>query len=209
MTETRPVTELVAAAARGDQGAWNGLVEMYLPLVMSVIRRYRLPERDAEDVSQTVWLRLVEHLEDIREPRALPMWIITTTKHEALHLLKTGRRSTPVDPLGPSELDDVVDTVALDDDLLRAERQQVLREGLAALPPQARELLLLLVEDPPLAYVEIGRRLSMPIGSIGPTRARCLAKLRETAPIVAFLDAESDRDESGGERHERAALGRR
>ena len=209
MHETRTVTELVAAAVRGDQGAWNALVQMYLPLVMSVIRRYRLRDKDAEDVSQTVWLRLVEHLEDIREPRALPMWIITTTKHEALHLLKTGRRTTPVDPLGPSELEEEADTVDLDDDLLRAERQQVLREGLAALPAQSRELLVLLVTDPPLSYAEIGRRLNMPVGSIGPTRARCLAKLRETAPIVAFLDAESDRDESGGERHERAALGRR
>ena len=190
MHETRTVTELVAAAVRGDQGAWNALVQMYLPLVMSVIRRYRLRDKDAEDVSQTVWLRLVEHLEDIREPRALPMWIITTTKHEALHLLKTGRRTTPVDPLGPSELEEEADTVDLDDDLLRAERQQVLREGLAALPAQSRELLVLLVTDPPLSYAEIGRRLNMPVGSIGPTRARCLVKLRETAPIVAFLDAE-------------------
>ena len=190
MHETRTVTELVAAAVRGDQGAWNALVQMYLPLVMSVIRRYRLRDKDAEDVSQTVWLRLVEHLEDIREPRALPMWIITTTKHEALHLLKTGRRTTPVDPLGPSELEEEADTVDLDDDLLRAERQQVLREGLAALPAQSRELLVLLVADPPLSYAEIGRRLNMPVGSIGPTRARCLVKLRETAPVVAFLDAE-------------------
>jgi len=192
MIETRTVTELVTAAARGDQGAWNALVELYVPLVMSVIRRYRLRDKDAEDVSQTVWLRLVEHLEDIREPRALPMWIITTTKHEALHLLKMGRRTTPVDPLGPSELDGEVDTVELDDDLLRAERHQVLREGLAALPAPSRELLVLLVADPPLSYAEIGQRLNMPIGSIGPTRARCLAKLRETAPIVAFLDAERD-----------------
>ena len=84
--------ELVAAAVSGDQAAWNSLVERFAPLVTSVIRRFRLTEGDADDVRQNTWLRLVEHLEGIREPRALPGWIVTTTRNEALRVLSARRR---------------------------------------------------------------------------------------------------------------------
>src|SRR3712207_8731359 len=93
------VPQLVTAASRGDQGAWNAIVDRYLPLVYSVTRVHRLSQSDAEDVNQTVWLRLVEHLDDIREPRALPKWIMTTAKHECLRLIKAGHRELAVDPL--------------------------------------------------------------------------------------------------------------
>ena len=187
---TGDVSELVAAAAAGDQRAWNDLVDRYLPLVISVIRRYRMSERDGEDVSQTVWLRLVEHLGALREPRALPSWIVTTTKNEALRVLKSRQASIPVDPLADTTLERPA-VGEVDQDLLRSERRQVVRDGLAELTETQRELLLLLVADPPIAYDEISRRLDMPIGSIGPTRARCLRKLRESAALRAFL-AEPD-----------------
>ena len=90
---------IVAAAARGDQSAWNDLVERYTPLALSVIRRYRLAGHDAADVNQTLWLRLVEHLHEIRDPQALPKWIVTTTSNECLRLLRSARRTRPVDPL--------------------------------------------------------------------------------------------------------------
>ncbi|GAA1999347.1 sigma-70 family RNA polymerase sigma factor [Nakamurella flavida] len=183
---TGDVTELVVAAAAGDARAWNDLVERYLPLVISVLRRYRMSDRDAEDVSQTVWLRLVEHLGSLREPRALPSWIVTTTKNEALRVLRARRLGIPVDPQTDAALERPT-TDEVDQDLLTAERRQVVRDGLAELSATQRELLLLLVADPPIGYEEIGRRLGMPVGSIGPTRARCLRKLRETTALRSFL----------------------
>ena len=94
----RDVVDLVSAAKAGDQGSWNALVDRYLPLVTAVIARYRLPQSDANDVNQTVWLRLVEHLEDLREPRALPGWLATIARNESLRVSgseDTRRPSTP------------------------------------------------------------------------------------------------------------------
>jgi len=92
--------ELLSAAGRGDQDAWDTIVERFMPLVWSITRRFNLPEKDQEDVSQTVWLRLAERIETIREPRALPGWISTTTRNEALAVLKSKRRTNSVDPYG-------------------------------------------------------------------------------------------------------------
>lgn len=208
MTAAVPVTALVEAAARGDQRAWDGLVERYTPLVMSVVRRFHLPEHDAKDVRQTVWLRLVEHLEEIREPRALPTWLITTTRNECVGWARSTRRTTPFDPLSGSEVADGPDVTPVDDELLREERLHALREGFSQLPPQHRALLALLAADPPLSYAEISRRLDLPIGSIGPTRKRCLQKLRHSPALMTFLDEAGDPDSKGGERHVTATLGR-
>lgn len=207
MIGTRTNTDLVEAAARGEQDGWDEIVARYLPLVFSVIRRYRLSAKDAEDVSQTVWLRLVEHLDAIREPRALPMWIATTTRNEALRLVSAHRRTTPVDPLVTTVLDGDAGAEELDEQLLRTERQQALRAGLAELAPQHRELLLLLVADPPLSYEAISERLGMPVGSIGPTRARCLARLRGTSAVQVFMAGDRDRNTTGGERHDFSTVG--
>ncbi len=86
MTDEHAVTSMVEAARDGDAAAWNRLVERYLPLVVAVAGRYRLNADEVADVSQTLWLRLVEHLDEIREPRALPGWIVTTTRNEAFRL---------------------------------------------------------------------------------------------------------------------------
>ena len=190
--------DLFAAAARGDQASWNALVERYLPLVYSVTRKFRLTDADAADVSQTLWLRLVENLETIREPRALPSWIITTTKREAIRVLATRQRTTPVDALSGFDATgfDGPDT---DEDLLRAERHQALRDGLAQLDSDVRALILLLIADPPLTYVEIARRLDCPVGSIGPSRRRCLDKLRATPSIQWLLREDRDSDDEGGD----------
>ena len=198
MDASDDVSVLVKAAADGDGESWNALVERYLPLVWSVTRGYRLSAKDAEDVSQTVWLRLVEHLTDSREPRALPKWIMTTTKHEVLHLIRAHQRELPVDPLVDSSLDST-EHLELDAELLRCERHQALRDGLAELAPQHRELLLLLIADPPISYREISRLLDIPIGSIGPTRARCLDRLRATPSMRAFLTVGQEAESVGGD----------
>ena len=201
MMQTVGVGELVAAAARGEQTAWTALVQRYLPLVYSIVRRYRLSDKDAEDVSQTVWLRLVEHLDAIREPKALPGWIQTTTRHEVLAVLGAKRRTDPVDPTSNWILDLQGNFVDLDDELLRAEAATALRNGLAELEPEQRTLLLLLVKDPPVSYGDISRITGMPVGSIGPTRARCLKKLKATSSVQAFLRPDGTQDRmDGGQR---------
>ncbi len=189
MFPTVDLSELMAAAATGDESAWHHIVDTYLPLVRHITRRFRLSDREAEDVSQTIWLRLVEKIDTIREPRALPGWIVTTTRNESLRVLRVRRNAgDPVDPASYGALDLGHDGVGVDEALLRVERQQAVLDGLAELPPAQSRLLQLLVADPPFSYEEIGRMMNMPVGSIGPTRARALAKLRATDSIQRLVE---------------------
>jgi RNA polymerase sigma factor (sigma-70 family) len=180
---TDPLAALVHAAREGRQDAWDAIVDRFLPLVGAIIRRHRLSEADGDDVSQTVWLRLVEHLDALREPEALPGWIRTTTRNECLRVLAARGRVQVVDPQEGGSFPDASSDQAVDDELLAAERRQALREALDELPAGRRDLLLLLLTDPPLAYEEISARLGLPIGSIGPTRARALEQLRRTRAL--------------------------
>jgi RNA polymerase sigma factor (sigma-70 family) len=189
MSVQSDLARLVDAARDGEQRAWEELVQRYLPLVLSVTRRYRLEAADTADVNQTLWLRLVEHLDEIREPERLPGWIATTVRNEAIRVLKARRRTVTVDQ---------VDTVglgsqsyaepAVEEDLLRAERHRALRDGLDELRPAHRELLVLLSADPPLSYDQISERLGIPRGSIGPTRSRALAELRRTTALKSLFE---------------------
>jgi RNA polymerase sigma factor (sigma-70 family) len=183
-----PVGELVAAALAGDVQCWNGLVQRYTPLLLSVVRRFRLDGSDAEDVVQTVWLRLVEQLGRIREAQALPGWIATTARHECLHVLDGRRRAVPTDLADQGWPDDAGDP-PVDTDLLTGERHEALLAALAELPERQRALLLLLLHDPPIPYEEISRRLGIPVGSIGPTRARALGRIRSSPTVQALLRA--------------------
>ncbi|NAZ85033.1 RNA polymerase sigma factor [Kineococcus indalonis] len=180
--------DLVRAAAEGDGEAWDEIVQRYAELVVAVCRRFRLADADVRDVSQTVWLRLVENLPALREPGALPGWLGSTTRNECLHLLRSSRRQVLVEE--PREFPDAAP--GLDEDLLAAERRSALRQAFACLPPAWRALLELLVADPPLPYAEISRRLGIPVGSIGPTRARCLEKLRRSPALTALLGGDGE-----------------
>ena len=186
MQETPELADLVHAAKAGDQSAWNALVDRFLPLVTAVVRRFRLSPVDADDVNQTVWLRLVEHLDEIREPLAVPGWLVTTTRNEALRVIKRRGRDIPLDPHGRT-LGLLYDVTDMDEGMMREERSQALRDALLELSPARRELLTLLLADPPLSYDEISGRLGIPIGSIGPTRARALEQLRNTDAMRALL----------------------
>lgn len=193
------ISELVDGARNGDQDSWSELVERHQPIIDAVTRRYRLGREDAADVSQTVWLQLTSHLDAIREPRALPGWIKVTAEREAFRMIRVGRRTTSLEPLAgfyesqtnatDLRFSSVIDEV--DADLLRTEEQLAVREGLATLKPNQRDLLLMLVAEPAVPYSQISSELGLPIGSIGPTRARCLRKLL-SAPTVQALIATSD-----------------
>lgn len=184
------VAMLVAAAADGDEGAWGEIVERYTPLLVRVILAYRLAPAERDDVAQTVWLRLVEHLGALREPRALPAWIVTTARHESLRAVRRLDRTRPQDlhdEAWSARLATTDDTGDYDDELERAERHAALLEAFAALTLRQRRLLVLLAEDPPVPYVEISRRIGIPVGSIGPTRARACEALRRTPAVRALL----------------------
>jgi RNA polymerase sigma factor (sigma-70 family) len=177
---------LVKASLDNDEDAWHELVRRFAGLVSFVIRRYRLSPADTQDVSQVVWLRLVEHLARIREPAALAGWLTTATRHECERYLRVNGRSVAMDPSMMREVDQSAGP-GVDELVLAAERRRALLDGLAELAPQHRELLVMLTADPPYSYAEISVRLDLPIGSIGPTRRRVLAKLRETDALRAYL----------------------
>ena len=185
-----PVTDLVIRARNGDQQAWDAIVERYAPLVWAICRRYRLPGADAADAGQAVWLQLVDHIGHIRDPAALPGWLATTTGRECGRLVRAARRTSLCGHVLDAE--DIPDEQAAkaDDELLAAERHAALREALAGLPPPCQRLIALLAEDPPVPYAQISARLGIPASSIGPTRSRCLAKLRRHPAIAALADAE-------------------
>jgi RNA polymerase sigma factor (sigma-70 family) len=197
VADASEVSRLVRASASGSETAWNELVRRYSPLVMAVTRTYQLTADDAKDVSQTVWLRLVENLANLREPDALPGWLATTTQRECIRQLRQGRRVMPVDPHTDGALQ-LCETVDPDTDILRAELHQALRDGLADLPARDQALLKLRAADPPKSYEEISQLLGMPIGSIGPTLRRSLDRLRETGAMRAYLAAPTAAEGRGG-----------
>ena len=180
-----PGAALVERALAGDRSSWDELVARYTPLVLSVVRRHRLSQADSHDVVQTVWLRLVERLGSVRAPEAIPGYIVQTATHECYRLFRIRRNVMLVDPTRPGfpERDDGPE---IDAPLLDAERHEHLLTALAELPHRQRELLLILLEDPTPSYEEISRRMDIPIGSIGPTRARALARLRKVAAVRAL-----------------------
>lgn len=172
--------ELVRSARAGRVEAWNAIVDRFAGLVWAIARRHRLSDADAADVSQTTWLRLVEHLDRIEDPDRIGGWLATTARRESLRVLRLADRQIP------AAQDDFVDVVAVnevavDAALLNEERDRELWELVAGLPVRCQLLLEMLTNDALLSYVEIGDALSMPTGSIGPTRARCLEHLRRLA----------------------------
>lgn len=182
------VVELVDLAREGDKAAWDELVERFAPLVWTVCSRFGLPRQDIEEVGQNVWLALLEHLNKLHAPAALPGWLITVTRRECQRAVHSRRRREQRELHTDDWAPIVADGVDIEADNVAIEREHALREAFGQLPPRCRELLELLTADPPLSYDEIGRRLDMPIGGIGPTRGRCLDKVRHCLALGGWLD---------------------
>jgi RNA polymerase sigma factor (sigma-70 family) len=170
------VADLVQAAAEGDQVAWDELVERFNGLVWSVARAHRLAPADASDVVQTTWLRLVEHLGRLQDPERVGAWLATTARRECLRVLRHSARLLPAEELPETPVD-----AQLDAALLAEERDRALWQAFGGLSERCQALLRLLVTEPPPSYEEVSAALDMPIGSIGPTRRRCLERLRGLA----------------------------
>jgi len=170
-------TELIRRAADGDRSAWEGLVDQYSRLIWAMTRDFRLAESDAADVVQDTWLRLLEHIRRIEHPDRIASWLATTARHECLRHLAASKKLMLVDD------DDAFGTHGVaqsevDERLLADERAQAVRDAVSKLPSRSQRLIELLMADPPASYLEISDQLGVPIGSIGPTRGRCLERLR-------------------------------
>jgi RNA polymerase sigma factor (sigma-70 family) len=168
---------LVARCRAGDAAAWRALVHRYQRLVHAIVRRGGLDDEAAADVFQTVFARLVEHLPRLQQPERLQAWIVTTAKRELWLATRRGRRTGPLDDEQAAALAD--DAPRAEEALAELQELHRLRVAVDRLDERCRRLLqLLFADDDRPAYDEIARTMSMPVGSIGPTRARCLAKLR-------------------------------
>jgi RNA polymerase sigma factor (sigma-70 family) len=163
--------ELVIRAKRGDQGAWRAIVARYSRLLCAIARSYGLNGTDADDVVQTTWLRLVERLSVLRDPARTGTWLAVTARRESMATLRRLGRERPLPADGPSVTGP--HHVVFGRDLAGS-----LRAALMSMPSRCRDLLELFAATPRLSYAEISAALGVPMGSLGPTRRRCLAHLR-------------------------------
>jgi RNA polymerase sigma factor (sigma-70 family) len=171
------VAVLMRRAADGDHQAWERLVDQFARLIWSITADFKLVESDAADVAQTTWLRLLEHIDRIEHPDRVGSWLAATARNECLRSLAARKRVVLGDEDG--ELQGVAAYEPdIDEGILARERAQVVRDALSRLPRRWQRLLEMLMADPPVPYNEISDQLGLPIGSIGPTRGRCLARLR-------------------------------
>ena len=185
--------DLITACLKGDAVAWDTLIHRYEAFVFSILLRMGLPQADAEDIFQEVCLLLFHHLGDLRDTSRLSSWLGATTKREAWRLHRR-RSANPTSSLTEQEwaLVDTRDAQAegqspLEAAILALEDQHLVRRGVELLAERCRNLLTLLYcEDPPSSYAETSQRLSIPLGSIGPARARCLQSLQKILLELGF-----------------------
>jgi RNA polymerase sigma factor (sigma-70 family) len=175
--DTTEVAGLVRGAAAGDRRSWERLVDQFARLIWSITADFKLAESDAADVAQTTWLRLFEHIDRIKYPDRVGSWLAATARNECLRSLAARKRVILAHD------DEVLTGVVasepeVDERILADERDQVVRDALSRLPRRSQQLLELLMADPPTSYAEISNEMGLPVGSIGPTRGRCLAQLR-------------------------------
>jgi RNA polymerase sigma factor (sigma-70 family) len=187
LPETGPeLVALVHDAAAGDPAALGRLVTRFDRLLRSVTRSFRLSSWDADDVIQATWLQFLQHGRELREPAAVSGWLATTARRQSLRMLQRHGREQLMDEPARTESDEHAEP---DRELLAAERRELLHGALAELPDRHRDLMRVLVDRPDLSYDEVGRLLAMPVGSIGPTRARSLDRLRRSTKLRALQAA--------------------
>ena len=176
---------LVRGAAGGDEAAWHGLVTRFSGLVWAVARAHRLAHADAADVYQTTWLRLAEHIGRIEHPERIGAWLATAARRECLQSLRSAAKAAPTDDLDRLDTTPAVGNpteeavIAAETEREDAARAAAMWRAFGHLSGRCRELLRILMATPPPSYAEVAAALELPLGSIGPTRARCLQRLRE------------------------------
>jgi len=166
--------ELLLRAAAGEREAWDALVDRFDQMVWSVARSFRLDDAAASDVAQTVWLRLIENVDRIQDPERLPGWLATTCRREALRVIKRSERSVPSD----FEYDIEDPSPSLESMMIEDEETREVVQAFAELGEECQQLLRLLTVEPALSYEEIAEATGRPVGSLGPTRGRCVERLK-------------------------------
>jgi len=172
------VAQLVRRAAKGDHWAWERLFDQYARLIWAMTRDFKLVESDAADVFQATWLRLLEHIDRLEQPARVGSWLAATARHECLRSLAARKKVMLVQDDTALKVGAVGHEPEIDERILAEEGAQTVRDALSRLPWRWRRLVELLMADPPASYAEISEQLGLPVGSIGPTRGRCLARLR-------------------------------
>jgi RNA polymerase sigma factor (sigma-70 family) len=183
LTPASEMTRLVHAARERDETAWRRLIARVDPIVRRIGRGYRLAPAELDDLSQATWLLAVAHLHRVRDPEAVRAWIATTARREALRMLQDCTQEWPTDEperYAPHQAE------GPDAAVIAAELRDVLGTALASLPPRHRALMEMLACH--ADYREISARLAMPIGSIGPLRARSLRRLERLEEVRALRD---------------------
>ena len=176
---------LVRGAADGDEAAWRGLVTRFSGLVWAVARAHRLAHADAADVYQTTWLRLAEHIGRIDHPDRVGAWLATAARRECLQSLRSAAKTAPTDDMDRLDMTPAVGNptedavIAAETEREDKDRAAAMWRAFARLSGRCRELLRVLMASPPPSYAEVAAALELPLGSIGPTRGRCLQRLRE------------------------------
>jgi RNA polymerase sigma factor (sigma-70 family) len=182
MIAAHALEALVEAAVGGDQRAWERLVAEFTPLIRGIARRHRLSNFDQDEVVQRTFLALVRYIGRLRDPLSIPGWIATTARRACIAVIGEGAREIPTAEVVPANAPQADPA----EGLLQAERREAVRSAAARMPPRQRAFLTALSIEPALSQRQIGERLGMPIGSIGPTRQRCLERMRRD-PSVSLL----------------------
>ena len=183
---------LLSAYRSGDLHAWDILVERYEALICAVPRRMGLSPSDVEDVGQNVFIALLNQCDRLRDEERLAAWLVTVARREAWQFVQRQRRrrAMEISPDPPERMESVVETEedALPEEaLLALEEQHLVRTALAQMPDRCRLMLsLLYIADPPAIYTAVAARLQMPVGSVGPQRARCLEKLKKKLAEIGY-----------------------
>ncbi len=172
-------TRLVAHCLAGDERAWNVLLDRYKNLIYSIPLRYGLRREDAADIFQAVCLDLFNELARLRDAEALQGWLVQVAAHKCYHWKR--RQPPPEDRFSDEVLEAMAGTEPMAaETMAEIEREQMVREAMAGLPPRCRAMIeALFFEQPPVPYEEVARRFNLAKGSIGFIRARCLKKLKQ------------------------------
>ncbi len=182
---TERIASMLSATREGSETALGDIITELTPMLWQVARATGLSTPDAEDVLQTVWTRLLSHLDGIRDARALIPWLVVTTRRESWRQRAAGRKQLPAGDSWFAALSDA--GPGSEDQVISADQSRELWSAFARLSPRCQELLRIVAFVPRPDYQAVAAELGMPRGSIGPTRGRCLAKLR------VLLGASSDR----------------
>jgi RNA polymerase sigma factor (sigma-70 family) len=183
MIPTSSLEALIRAAHDGDTAAWEAIVDRFSGLIWATARAHRLAPAEAADVTQTTWLRLVENLDRIQDPERLGAWLATTARRECLRHIRLRGRELPT---GEDTLFEAPSDDRIEQRLITRERNDALRKAFARISERCQALLRLVAAVDPPTYEEIGAALGMPIGAIGPTRARCLDQLRRSPELAGL-----------------------